>query len=160
MVDPVVVIAVGLLAVGVIGSVVPLVPGALASLAGVYLHWWQSGFAEPGLPLLAGFTLVGLVTLFVDWFGSAIGAGAGGASRRTTMVAAVVGVLLLLVTGPAGFLAGIAGTVFALEYYQHRDARQGARAAGYATVAALASTAVQLLLTGAMLVAFLVLVVF
>lgn len=154
MVDVILLVAVGLLVAGVVGSVLPAMPGALLSLAGVYLHWWSSGFAEPGLALLVALTLVGLATLAVDYLGGAISARVGGASTGTTALAAVVGFVLFFVAGPLGILVGIAATVFLAEYYRSRDARASGRAAAFATVGALASTVVQALLTASMLVAF------
>jgi uncharacterized protein YqgC (DUF456 family) len=156
--DPVVVAAVGLLVVGVIGSVVPLVPGAIASLAGVYLYWWHTGYAEPGLALLVVFTLVGGGAVIVDYFAGAISARAGGASAVTTGLAAVVGVVLFFVAGPLGVLLGVAGTVFLAELFRNRDPGESARTALYATAGVLASTAVQVVLTLSMLVVFLLVV--
>lgn len=153
-------VALALLVVGVVGSVAPLVPGALASLAGVYLYWWSTGYADPGPVVLAALTLVGLLTLAVDWGGGAMAARAGGASALTTGVAAAVGVVLFFVTGPVGLLVGVAGTVFALEFYRNQNAQQSARAALYATVGVLASNVVQVLLTGSMLVVFVLVLIF
>jgi hypothetical protein len=155
MVTPLELLALGLLILGVVGSVLPLVPGALSSLAGILLYWWSTGFADPGPLVLGGFLLVGLATLVVDWAGGAIAARAGGASALTTALSVIAGVLLALLTGPAGLLLGIAGTVFLVEYVRERDAPASARTAGYATVGVLASNAVQVLLTGGMLVGFL-----
>ncbi len=76
--------AVVLLVGGVVGSVVPLVPGAGLSLAGIYLYWWSSGYATPGPWVLAGFTLVGLAAVVTDQIGGALAAGAGGASTATS----------------------------------------------------------------------------
>ncbi|MFC7165651.1 DUF456 domain-containing protein [Halospeciosus flavus] len=158
MVDVLLVAVVVLLVAGVVGTVTPLVPGALLSLAGVVLYWWSTGYTAPGLLLLATLVAVCLGTLLVDFFGGAIGAGAGGASRRTVAIAALVGMLLLFVAGPVGLVLGLAGTVFGLEYYRHEDAGKSARAAGYATVAVLASAVVQILLLGSVLVAMLLVV--
>jgi uncharacterized protein YqgC (DUF456 family) len=152
-------IALVLLVVGVIGSVVPLLPGALLSLIGVYFYWWSTGFTEPGLLALIALTAIGLVTFLVDFFGGAISARAGGASLVTTGLAAAVGLVLLLFTGPIGLLVGIASTVFLAEFYRHRDAKTSARTALYATIGVLASTVAQLLLTISMLVVFLLVVI-
>jgi uncharacterized protein YqgC (DUF456 family) len=154
MVDVIVlVVAVGLAALGVVGSVVPLVPGALSSLVGIYLYWWASGYAEPGPLLLAGFTVVGLFAFAADYFGGAMSARVGGASTVTTALAAVVGIALFFVAGPLGIVLGVAGTVFAVEFYRHQDPEQSLRAALYAAVGVLASTVVQLLVALSMLVA-------
>jgi uncharacterized protein YqgC (DUF456 family) len=154
MVDVVLLLAVGLLVAGVVGSVLPAMPGALLSLVGVYLYWWHTGFTTPGPALLVALTLVGLFTMAVDYLGGAISARVGGASLRTTALAAVVGLVLFFVAGPLGILVGIAATVFLAEYYRSRDARASGRAAVFATVGVLASTVAQVLLTASMLVAF------
>lgn len=156
--DPLFLIALALLGIGIIGSVLPLLPGALTSLAGVYLYWWSTGFTEPGLFALVALTAIGLITFLLDFFGGAISARAGGASLVTTGLASVVGLVLLFFTGPVGLLVGIAGTVFVAEYYRNSDARTSARTALYATVGVLASSVAQLLLTTSMLVVFLLVV--
>ncbi|SEO71169.1 hypothetical protein SAMN04487948_104308 [Halogranum amylolyticum] len=149
-------VALALLVVGVVGSVVPLLPGALCSLVGVYLYWWVSGYTAPGPFVLVGLTLVGLVALVVDYFSGPIAARAGGASLTTTAVAAVVGFALFFVAGPFGILLGIAGTVFAVEFVRNDDVDASLRTAAYATVGVLASSAVQVVLTAAMLAVMLV----
>jgi uncharacterized protein YqgC (DUF456 family) len=159
MVDVVVLVAVGLGVLGVVGSVVPLVPGTLSSLIGVYLYWWASGYAEPGPLLLVALTAVGLFAFAADYFGGAMSARAGGASMVTTTLAAVVGIALFFVAGPLGIVLGVAITVFAVELYRHRDPEQSLRAALYAAVGVLASTVVQFLVTVTMLVALVAVIV-
>jgi hypothetical protein len=144
-------LAFGLLVLGVVGSVVPGLPGALLSLAGVYLFWWQSGYASPGLFVLVGLTVVGVATVAVDWFAGAAAAKAGGASTRTTLLAAVVGFVLLFVAGPVGVIVGVAGVVFAFEFLREGDAEASLRTAAYTTLGMLGSTVVQALLTLSML---------
>lgn len=158
MVEAFAVVAAGLLVLGVAGSVVPAVPGALFSVAGVLLYWWSTGYADPSTSVLAGFLVVGLLAAAVDFVGGAVAAGAGGASRWTVGTAAVVGAALFFLAGPLGVVLGVAGTVFALESRRHGDARRGGTAAVYAIVGVLGSALVQVLLTGAMLAGFLVVV--
>ena len=158
MVDPVVALSVALLLAGVAGTVIPLVPGGLLSLSGVYLYWWHTG--DLGTVALAVFTLLGLLTLLAEFFGGAISAKYGGASWRTTAIAATVGIVLMILTGPLGLLAGLFGTVFALEFARNGDVDHSLRSAGYATAGILASTAVQVLLTTGILLGFLVVVTF
>lgn len=152
MVDPLTIVALALLVVGVAGSVVPLLPGALLSLAGVLLYWWQSGYAEPGPILLVVLVLVGLVGVIADYFAGAVSAAAGGASTVTTVFAAIVGIVLFFVVGPLGVIVGVMGTVFVVEFYRHQDPEQSLRTAIYAAIGMLASTVVQALLTVTILV--------
>ena len=160
MVEALTLVAAGLLVLGVVGSVVPALPGALLSLVGVLLYWWSTGYADPSAPVLAGFVLVGLLAAAVDYFGGAVAAGVGGASRWTVAAAGAVGVVLFFVAGPLGVILGVSGAVFALEFVRHGDARQGGNAALYAVVGILGSALVQVLLTASMLVAFVLVVVF
>ncbi|MBB6645173.1 DUF456 domain-containing protein [Halobellus ruber] len=152
-------VSLALVAGGVIGSVLPLVPGGLLSVGGVLVYWWATGYAEPSILLVAALVVVGLLATLVDYAGGAIAARAGGASLATTAVAVLVGLVLLLVAGPIGFVVGLAATVFVVEFAQHADAEAGLRVALYATVGVLASTAVQVLLTGSILVVVLLVAV-
>lgn len=148
-----------LLVAGVVGSVVPLLPGAGLSTVGVLLYWYATGFARPGPLVLVALVAVGLLGVAVDVAGGALAAKAGGASTATTVVATVVGLLAALVTGPVGLLVGVAGTVFAVELYRNRDPEASGRSALFATVGVLASSAVQFLVTASMLVAVVVVAV-
>ena len=147
-------IALALLVLGVVGSVVPLMPGGLLSLAGVYLHWWASGFTAPETLLLVSLTLLGLLAVAADYGGGAVATRAGGGSYVSTGAAAVVGLVLALLTGPVGLLVGVAVTVFVVEFVRNRDPETSGRTALYATVGVLASSVAQLLFTGTMLVVF------
>ena len=140
-----------LLVAGVVGSLVPQVPGALLSLAGVYSYWYATG--RPGLGLLVTLTLVGVLTWVVDFAGGAIAARAGGASTTTAVLAGVVALVLFFVTGPLGVILGVALTVFVVEFYRQRDARKGLQATLVTTAGMLASSFVQALLTGSILLA-------
>lgn len=154
MLDIVTIVAVCLLLLGVLGGVLPILPGAPLSLCGVYLYWWHTGYTEPGLAVLAGLTVLGLLAIAAEYAGGAMSAKFGGASTQTVVLAAIAGIAALLVTGPLGLLVGVAGTVFLAEFYRHRDARRSAKAAAYATVGVLASSVAQVLLTATILVAF------
>jgi hypothetical protein len=154
--DPLVV-AVGLLVAGVLATLVPLIPGGLCSVLGVGYYWQATG--QPGPIALAALVGLGVVTVLFDWLGGAISARLGGASLQTTAIAAIAAVVLLFVAGPLGAVAGIAGTVFVSEFRRHGDVERGLRTAAVATAGMLASTGIQLLLTGSILVGFLLAVI-
>jgi len=146
-------VTVVLLVAGVVGSLLPLVPGGLLSTIGVLYYWWMTG--EPGTLVAVLLVTLGVIIVLADWFGGAISARFGGASLSTTASAVLGGIVLAFVLGPLGLVAGIFGVVFALEYRRHGEAERGARTAAYATVGILVSTVMQVLLTATMLVAFL-----
>ncbi|ERG95096.1 DUF456 domain-containing protein [Haloquadratum walsbyi] len=143
-------IALSLAAIGVIGSVIPLIPGAIVSTSGVLTYWWASGFNDPQLGVLTILLFVGIMTAVVDFAGGALAARMGGASTTTTAVAVIVGIGLLFITGPAGFLVGLAGTVFVVEFSQCADSETSMRAALAATGGVLASTVIQFIMTSGM----------
>ncbi len=151
-VDLFVIAAFVLLIGGVVGSVTPLVPGGILSLAGVVVYWWGSGFAEPTVFVLSGLLFVALIAVATDWLAGAVSAKAGGASTRTTVIATAVG-LVGLVWGPLGFLLGTAGTVFVLELADGGEFEESARAAGVTLLGMLTSSVLQVLLTAGVLVA-------
>ncbi|AQL41423.1 hypothetical protein BV210_01255 [Halorientalis sp. IM1011] len=153
--DLVVWLAVGLALAGVVGSLVPLVPGALLSLGGVYLYWWSTGYVDPGLLVLGALTLLGLLIVVIDWFAGAVSAKVSGAGNLTTVIAGVAGFLLFFVAGPFGILAGVASVVFLSELQRTGDTGSSARTAVYTTVGMLASTVAQFLLTTLLVLGFL-----
>lgn len=156
MIDAVVAVALVLLVAGVVASVVPGVPAGLLSLAGVYVQFFFEGM---GLWLLLSFTVVGVLAVVVDLFGGAIAGRARGASKGTTLLAAVAGLLLFFVLGPIGVLLGMFATVFVLEI--RRDDREFEQAwdnAVWATLGMLASGVAVFLLVASMLGGYVVFV--
>lgn len=144
-----------LLIAGVAGSFTPVVPAALLSVSGVLLYWWSTGYTEPGTFFIGAAVLAGIVTLVFDWFSGAIAAKAGGASNRTTIISAVVGLAFFFIAGPVGVLFGVAATVFLLELYRTEDREKSLKAGIYSAAGLLTSTAVQALVTVSILVGFL-----
>ena len=155
-----VVLAFVLLGGGVVGSVAPMIPSGLLSLAGVLIYWIASGFGDPDLLILSGLVLVSVVAMAAEWLSGAVSAKAGGASTKTTVAATLVGFLGLLVVGPVGFILGTALTVFGLTYWENEDAEASARAAGVTILGMLTSSLAQLLLTAGVLVVMVFVLVF
>lgn len=149
--ETVILVAFALLAFGVIASVLPVVPAGGISLAGVLTYWWATG--RPGPILLGALVVTALLALVVDWLAAIAGAKAGGASFRTSLLAAAVGMALIVPLGPIGPVLGIGGTVFVLELKRGATKEASLRAAGYAVLGVLGSAFVQALLTGSILVA-------
>lgn len=151
--EPVVMVAFALLVLGVVGTVIPFVPGGLLSVGGVLTYWHASGYQRPGLLLLVVLVGTGLLALVVDWFGGAIGAKTGGASIPHAVAASAVGVIGLFTGGPLGLIVGVVGTIYILEYRERGHSEETMRIAVAAGIGVLASAVVQVLLTGSVLVA-------
>lgn len=159
MVDVAFVAAVALLIAGVVGSVVPMVPGPFLSIAGVVGYWWSTGYVEPGTVVLIGLIVVAVLAFIVEFVASALSARAGGASWRVTGIAGIAGVVLLVFTGPVLMIVGVTLLVFLLELRRHDDVSRGLTTAAYTTIGIFGSTLAQVLLTLLVLVGFVLAVV-
>lgn len=158
MVEAALLAAVALLIGGMIGSVVPLVPAGLLSLIGLWVYALFG--AEPfGWLPLAGLTLAALVTIVLEQLGGPIAAKLGGSSNRTVIVATIGGVVCMFLLGPLGIIIGVVATVLLLELADGVPIETALRRAVYTGVGVLASSVAQLLLTGSILLAFLLFVV-
>jgi uncharacterized protein YqgC (DUF456 family) len=151
-------VAVVLLVAAVAASFVPMVPGGLLSLLGVVGYWWATGWTEPGVAFVAAAVAVSLTVLAVDWLAGALSAKAGGAATSTSILAGLAGLVLFVVLSPVGGLLAVVVTVFVVEVYRGAAPADGAKAGVVTAVGMLASNAVQALLTGAILVGFLLVV--
>lgn len=143
---------------GIAGSVIPGLPGAPLSLAGVLTYWWHSGYTDPEPLALAGFVLLAVLATAADLLGGAVAARAGGADLRTSLLAGGVGFVLFFLAGPFGVVVGVAGTVFAVEFHNGGQPRASARAAAYTTVGMLGSVAIQAMITVAIFIGLLIVV--
>jgi uncharacterized protein YqgC (DUF456 family) len=114
--------------VGLVGTVVPVLPGVLLVFGGLFLAAWAEGFTRVGA---AGLTIIGFLAalafaadLVASWLG-AKRVGASPAALRGRDLGALVGLffgLPGLVLGP--FLGAVAGELFA-----RRDLAQAGRSA-------------------------------
>lgn len=148
-------VAIVLLVAGVIGSFVPLAPGALISITGVTVYWWSTGFSSPGIFVVFLMYLTAFVALFFDFFAGAVGSKAGGASDKTVQMSAIAGILFFFVGGPVGTIIGITAVVFLREYLLTEESMESSKAAIYTIVSVLGSALVQGAITGLTLLIFL-----
>ncbi len=102
-----------LVVVGIVGTVAPVMPGAVIVFAGLFLAAWAEGFVHLGWGWLLFLAALAALTYVVDFAATALGAKKLGASRRA-MVGAALGALAGLFFGLAGVLIGpFAGAVLA-----------------------------------------------
>lgn len=154
--DHLTLLVVALLVAGVLGTAAPRVPGPLLSIAGVSLHWWATDYAEPDPLTVVALTLAASLAILGSVLGPRIAARVGGVSTIAVTIGAGVGVVLFAFLGTTGLLAGILGTVSALEYLRRRDARESVLAGVAVVLASFGSKLMQGLVTGAILVAMIV----
>jgi uncharacterized protein len=97
------VLAIALIAVGVVGTVLPVLPGAVLVFAGMLLAAWIDDFQRVGWITLTILGVLTALTFVFDIVGTLIGAKRVGASRLA-LVGAAIGTLVGLFFGLLGIL--------------------------------------------------------
>jgi uncharacterized protein len=148
------VIAVVLVVIGLIGTVLPALPGAMLIVAGLVLAAWADGFTKVGVGTLVVIGVIGAASYLVDFAAAALGAKKFGASPRA-MVGAGLGTLLGLFLGLPGIIIGpFLGAVIG-ELTIHRDIAKVGRAGLAAWIGFLVGMAVKVGIAFLMIAIFL-----
>ena len=92
-----------LVAVGLAGTVLPAIPGALLIFGGLFLAAWADGFAHVGAVGLVIIGVLGVLAFVADFVGSLLGAKRVGASPLALAGATVGGLF--------GFFLGLPGLI-------------------------------------------------
>jgi uncharacterized protein len=114
------IIGIVLVIVGLVGTVLPALPGAMLIVAGLVLAAWADGFARVSVWTLVVIGVIGAASYLVDFAAGALGAKKFGASPRA-MIGAGLGTLAGLFLGPVGIIFGpFVGAILG-ELTVHRD---------------------------------------
>jgi uncharacterized protein YqgC (DUF456 family) len=98
-------IAAVLILVGLVGAIVPVLPGIPLIFAGIWLIAGVDGYRHLGLGWLLGIAAVGAVGLVVDLIAGALGAKRSGASPQA-VTGAFIGTVIGLFFGFPGLILG------------------------------------------------------
>jgi hypothetical protein len=115
-----------LLAAGVAGLVLPVLPGAVLLVAGVVVIAWAGSFTVVGWGTVAFAGAMGLAITAVDAAASVLGAKAFGASKWA-IIGSGVGLVVGLFLGLPGILLGPAVGAIAFEYARNPDFERALR---------------------------------
>jgi uncharacterized protein YqgC (DUF456 family) len=146
------VVALLLIGVGLVGTVVPGLPGMPLVLAGIALFAIGTSFSVIGPLQFAGFVLLGVLGMGLNYLGDLVGAQKFGASRYG-LIGAILGLIPgLLLLGPFGVVIGPMIGAVAAEMLAGRDLNQALRsgfgvAVGY-ICGSLAEVLIALIMTG------------
>lgn len=148
-------VAAPVIAVGMAGTLLPVLPGTLMILGGFFLYALIVGFDNLGLSFFLGQgALVGLSYL-VDFIATVFGVKLYGGSKAAVW-GAVLGTLLIFVIGPFGLLFGpLIGAVLG-ELLMGEQLHQAMRAGVGSFVGFVGGTLVKLLIACIMVGCFLV----
>jgi uncharacterized protein YqgC (DUF456 family) len=148
-----------LMTLGLLGVFIPIIPDLLLVWIGALAYGLILGWGRFGPWLFAGITLLGLIGIAAEVWVSGWGARRGGASTWSTIGGLVIGLVALIVLGPLGFLIGLLGSIFGLEWLRHRNTEQAAQATIGTGVGYGASFVVKLLLALGMILLWIIWVV-
>ncbi len=99
------ILAAGLVTIGMVGIVLPAVPGTILIFAGLVLAAWADGFTRVGVGTLVVLGVLAAASYAIDFGAAALGVRRLGASRRA-MAGAALGTLFGFVFGLPGLIAG------------------------------------------------------
>jgi uncharacterized protein len=133
------------LAVGVVGVVLPVLPGSVLLVVGAALIAWADGFTRVGWGTVIVSGVIGALIWAVDLAASALGAKVAKASKWA-VIGASVGLLVGLFLGPAGIILGPAVGAIAFEYLHDPDTRRALKAGTGAFVGFLLGSVVKIAL--------------
>lgn len=94
-----------LIVVGLVGTILPILPGVPIVFGGMLLAAWADGFAHVGTRTLVVLGLLTVFTIIVDFVAGILGAKKVGASRYA-VIGAVLGTVIGIFFGLPGILLG------------------------------------------------------
>lgn len=119
-------LAIGLILVGIAGTVLPALPGTALVLAGIVLAAWIDDFTRIGPLSLAISAWLAVLSWVLDYVAGLMGARRAGASREA-VIGAAVGTVVGIFMGLVGvFIVPLIGAAIG-EYIARRDERRAMR---------------------------------
>jgi hypothetical protein len=116
-----------IMAIGLVGTVLPVIPGILLIYAGYLLYGFATGWQAYGLAAIVGWSVVTALVLLLDVFAGAIGAKRYGATRFGTWGSLVGGLIGALAAGFPGLILGPFVGATAGELLRGRSHREALR---------------------------------
>jgi len=136
------ILAIAFVSVGIVGIVLPALPGTVLIFVGLLLAAWADHFQRVGPVMLTIIGIIGAASYGIDFVAAALGAQHLGASRRA-MVGAAFGTLLGLFLGLPGIIIGpFIGAVIG-ELTLHRNWKRVGKAGVAAWIGFAIGTAVK-----------------
>ena len=130
--------------VGLIGTVLPVIPGTILIFAGALLYAFVDGFQVVGWPTLVVLGILTVVATTADLWASSVGAKIGGASGWSVVIGLLAGLVGLVVFNLPGAIIGAILGVLLTEIVRLGDWKQALKAGGGWVVGWILSTVVQL----------------
>jgi len=130
--------------VGLIGTVLPIIPGTVLILLAAFLYGLVEGFQVIGWPTLALFLVLTVIATSADLWASSVGAKVGGASGWSVIIGLIGGLIGFVVFNLLGAILGALLGVLLTEIVRLGDWRRALKAGSGWMLGWLLSTVVQL----------------
>ena len=132
---------------GLVGCVVPVLPGPPLAWLGALYYGWQTGWAKISPGFLGLMLVIALAGATADWWMGFLGAKKGGASAWSQVAALVGGLIGLIVFSLPGMLIGSVAAIVAVEWRRLREWKGVLRAGGGYLVGFLLAMVVEVVCT-------------
>jgi len=143
-----------LVVIGLVGTVLPAIPGVPLIFLGLFVAAWAEGFQHVGMGTITVLGVMALIAYGVDLVAGALGAKKFGASRLA-VVGAMVGAVVGLFMGIPGVLVGPFVGAAAGEFVARRDLLQAGRAGFGTWLGLVVGAAVKIAISFSMVAVFL-----
>jgi uncharacterized protein len=149
------IVAIAMIVVGVIGTVLPAVPGVVFVFGGIALAAWIDDFARISAWTVGALAILTLVGIATDYAAAAFGAKRAGASGLA-IAGAAIGTVAGIFTGLVGLVfMPLAGAAIG-QYIAQRDLRRAGKVGIATWLGLLVGTAVKVAIVFAMVGVFIV----
>ncbi len=144
------VLAIGSIAIGVVGTIVPILPGLPMIFVGAWLIAWLGHYEEISMGIVILLGVLTIVGIAIDWVAQTLGAKKAGATKLG-VVGSLIGTILGIFTGLWGLLFMPLIGAFIGEFIDHQDAIRSGKVGIATWVGMLAGTVIKLGLAFTML---------
>lgn len=144
-----------LLGTGLLGTIIPGLPGVGLVFAGVLVYALATSFAQISVMTVVIFGMLAALALAASYAGSVVGSRLGG-GKRFAVVGTLLGALIGVTAGPLGLLAGAFLGALMGALIEGKRGDQAVTVAAYSIIGVLGGTIIQFLLGVVMIIAFLV----
>ena len=148
------IITVIIFVVGLLGTVLPVLPGVMLIYAGMLLYGFMTGFATLDVYFFVLQGIVVGIVILVDYVASAVGTKLSGGSKQAAIGAVIGTVLGLIFMGPLGIIVGPFLGAIAVELSRGAPPARAVRVGLGTLIGTLGGTVIKLGAAVAMIVYF------
>jgi len=142
------------MAVGLLGAVLPVLPGSILIWLGAMLWAWVDGFEHVGWPTLTILGLLMIAASVSDIWMSALGARKGGASWQALLAGVALGIVGFIIFSLPGGIVGVLAGMLAVESRRRHGLKPALKSSGGLLLGYVLSASVEITLCLVMLAIF------